>query len=176
VRRAHNVEAAWLGVLDTARKRREEWLHLVRLRLGVLQALAGDWSVLATHLSDEEQLAILQRLADELRPALRAPVAMTTSQRVLRHALAELVESLARFNERWRTYLDGVDLSDVNRLRADYNRFYVLEKECVVRSPVIARQGFRPLPPASRADVEAALPLLGVPRPGASHPQRAPGV
>ena len=53
-----------------------------------------------------------------------------------------------------------VDLARVNQLRDGYNRYYVLEKECAVRSPKVARQGFRPLPPLTTADLAAELPPL----------------
>ena len=57
-----------------------------------------------------------------------------------------------------------MDLSAVNELRKGYNRYYVLEKECAVRSARIARQGFAPLPPLTTGDLVAQFPLLPVPR------------
>jgi hypothetical protein len=55
-------------------------------------------------------------------------------------------------------------LGEVNRLRAGYNQYYVLEKECMVRSANIAREGFRPLPPATTADLLALFPLVRMAR------------
>ena len=37
-------------------------------------------------------------------------------------------------------FLRDVNLSRVNALRDGYNRYYVLEKECAVHSPQLARQ------------------------------------
>ncbi len=79
-------------------------------------------------------------------------------------ALRELNESLESFNRRWRAFLEGVNLAHVNELREGYNRYYVLEKECALRSPFLARQGFVRMPPATVADIAALLPPLPIPR------------
>jgi hypothetical protein len=159
VRRAQMVEAAWEGVLLRCRRQREEWLALVRTRLAMLRELAGSWDALRAVL-DEAAVVALAALDSELRPSLRGPVQASTSVRRLRAAVAELAESMANFNRRWAAFLAQVDLGEVNRARHDYNRYYVLEKECAVRSPAVARQGFRPLAPATLAELEAAFPML----------------
>jgi hypothetical protein len=164
VRRARQVEDAWEQVLQRCRARRDEWLLMVRIRLGLLRGLAGDWEALRPLLADEDQVAVLRRLEAEIEPRLRTPVAVTKSAWALRRALHELNASLERFNDHWRQFLPEVDLSHVNELRDGYNRYYLLEKECAVRSATVARRGFRRLKPATTADVEAALPPLPVPR------------
>jgi hypothetical protein len=163
VRRARQVQAEFDHILSRCRRQREEWLSMVRLRLGTLRALAGEWSALRP-LFKEEQLHVLQELEAVLNPQLGFPVAPTTSQWVLRQALSELRDSLERFNRRWAAFLHEVDVSRVNELREGYNRYYVLEKECALRSARVARRDFQPLPPLTREDVEALLPLLPVPR------------
>jgi hypothetical protein len=75
-----------------------------------------------------------------------------------------LIPSLERFNQRWRKFLPTVDLTAVNRLREDYNRYYLLEKECAVRSSVVARRGYSPLQPVTVDDLADVLPLLPVPQ------------
>jgi hypothetical protein len=75
-------------------------------------------------------------------------------------ALAEVAESVARFNRRWQHFLHGLDLTAVNAARAGYNRYYLLEKECAVGSLRIAKQGFRPLDPVTVDDLLAKFPLL----------------
>lgn len=162
VRRGRLVQAAFEQVLARCRHQRREWLDMVRLRLGQLRCLAGGWDALGPLLSRDE-IAALAALHDELQPVLRLPTEPTTSLRSLRSALAELTESMSRFNRRWEEYLRAVDLRPVNDARADYNRFYVLEKECLVRSHAIARAGFRRLEPLTTPDLFAALPLLSVP-------------
>jgi hypothetical protein len=163
VRRARATEAAYELLLTRCRRQRDEWLLIVRLRLGTLKALAGEWAALLPCLADEQQLASLEQMHAELSPKLRAPVASTTSRRRLRRGLVELRESIGRFNQRWQSYLPTVDLVPVNELRDGYNRYYLLEKECALRSPRLARQGFTRLEPLTTADLFAALPLLSVP-------------
>ena len=164
IRRARGVEEALAHLLARGLAQREEWLPMARLRLGQMHSLAGAWSALRLLLTDDAQLAVLEELRTILRPQLRVPVEPTTSPRRLRTALIELIDSLERFNARWRTHLNKIDLAAINKLRADYNRYYILEKSCALRSDRIARLGFTPLEPLTRADVEAMLPPLPVPR------------
>jgi hypothetical protein len=164
VRRAREVEAAFEALLERCRGQREEWLALVRIRLGTLYALAGDWERLRPLVADGD-LEALRRLHEDLSPRLRVPVARASGQRALRRALRELCESLQSFNRRWGTFLQGLDFTAVNELREGYNRYYVVEKECSVRSPALARQGFRPLEPATVGEVRSVLPTLPVPWP-----------
>ncbi|HEY7327658.1 MAG TPA: hypothetical protein VH592_08465 [Gemmataceae bacterium] len=164
IRRARGVEMALEHLLDHCRRRRAEWLEIVRLRIGMLHALAGDWDNLRRFLADGEQVDILRYLLAALASPLRAPVEATTSTRALRRALQELHESLQRFNRRWKEFLESVDLTAINELREGYNRYYVLEKECAVRSARVARQGFSPLSPLTLDDLAAQFPLLPVPR------------
>jgi hypothetical protein len=164
VRRARDVQGAFDGLLQKCRAKRNELLGMVRIRLGALHGLAGEWDALRPLLADDEQVHVLQQMYADLNPQLRVPVAPTSSARTLRRALRELSASLERFNRRWREFLPQVDLTPVNALREGYNRFYLLEKECALRSPRLARQGFRRLEPLTAGDLAAVLPPLPVPR------------
>jgi hypothetical protein len=163
MRRGRAVEEALEALLARCRRQRAEWLPMVRVRLALLHALAGEWPALRPWLGDTELRALAQ-MHDEIRPELRHPVAPTSAPRQLRQALTELTESIARFNERWLAYLHEVDLGPINELRDGYNRYYVIEKECALRSPKVARQGFVPLPAVTTTDLERLLPPLPVPR------------
>jgi hypothetical protein len=167
VRRARETQGALDQVLHRCHVKREEWLKMVRVRLGLLHGLAGTWERLAPLLAGPEEIEVLRRLHGDLAPRLRAPVHPTTSMRALRRALAELRESLERFNERWRAFVPTVDLAAVNALRDGYNRYYVLEKECAVRSAHVARHGFRRLEALTTDDLLTLSPPLPVPRPKA---------
>src|SRR5436305_14443398 len=79
VRRAREVEEAFRALIERCRRQRDEWLGLVRIRLGTLHGLAGDWEQLRP-LLDEGQLEVLRKLHAELQPRLRLPVAPTSSQ------------------------------------------------------------------------------------------------
>jgi hypothetical protein len=164
IRRARCVQAALEQLHDYCRRQRAEWSKMVRLRIAMLHALAGDWSNLRPFVTDDEQLDTLRYLLAALAAPLRCPVEPTTSARTLRRALRELGESLEHFNQRWRGFLANVDLSAVNEARDGYNRYYVLEKECAVRSARIARQGFVPMQPLTIEELAAEFPLLPVPR------------
>jgi hypothetical protein len=164
VRRARRVEDALDSLVGQCRRRREEWLNLVRIRLGQLHALASDWTFLAPLVADADQVLVLKDLHAELKPRLRVPVNSTSSVRVLRRALGELRDSIERFNHRWQEFLRKVDLTPVNEARDGYNRYYVLEKECAVRSPRLARQGFRRLEPMTLDELTALVPPLRVPQ------------
>jgi hypothetical protein len=163
VRRGARVEAAYDELLNQCGRQRDEWLAMPRLHLGVLHALASDWPRLRPLLPDDGQLAVLVELETILQPGSPRQAETTSSTRKLRLGLLDLVESLERFNRRWQLFLPTVNLTPINQLRDGYNRYYVLEKECAVRSPKIARQGFRPLPPLAVTDLAAALPTLPVP-------------
>jgi hypothetical protein len=163
LRRARRVQGAYDQLLDECRRQREEWLGMVRIHLGTLRALAGTWQAMTPHLADEEQVRLLEEMCAALEPHLRVPVEPTTSFRTLRGALHELRASVERFNCRWLAFVHGRDLTALNAERADYNRYYLLEKECAVRSPHIARQGYRPLDPVTHDELLAALPPLTVP-------------
>src|SRR5262245_18529469 len=164
VRRARHVEDAFHALLADCTQKREKLLECVRLRLGVLQALAGDWAVLAEIVQSEEDVAVLRRLETALSPRLRMPVTATRSPRPLRRALIALIDSLERFNGRWSTFVGEVDLTHLNTLRAGYNRYYVIEKEFAVRSTRVARHGFVPLPQLTQTMLLEQFPSLAVPR------------
>ncbi len=164
VRRARQVQAAFDDVLARCQKQRDEWLRMVRTRLGLLRGLAGGWEALRPLLADDAQVDALRDLECALEPRLRVTVTPTSSARALRLALRELCDSLERFNRRWREYVAGLDLTHVNRLRDGYNRYYLLEKECAIRSARLANLGFRRLELLTHAEVAALLPTLPVPR------------
>ncbi|MBM4072943.1 MAG: hypothetical protein FJ271_29055 [Planctomycetes bacterium] len=148
-RRARRVEEAHAELLERCRAQREEWLEVVRLRV----------QHLCTSGNTDEELC-------ELAAALGVPLSAagaTNGQRQSQRARAALVDSIERFNRRWTKFLDSLDLGPLNRLREDYNRYYLLEKECALRSARLARVGFVPLRPIGRHDLAAQFPILLVP-------------
>src|SRR5262249_13847271 len=147
VRRARQVEATYEQLVDRCRKQREEWLSMVRTRLGQLAALSNEWEALRPTLCGEAEFHSIRRLHGDLPPKLRVVPAPTSSPRVLRRAAVVLQCSIWRFNERWSAFLAELDLAPLNKQRDGYNRYYVLEKECALRSPRLAREGFRQLRP-----------------------------
>ena len=164
VRRARMVQDAFDALLGQCRREREERLEMVRTRLGLLHALGGGWAAVRPFLADDEQVMVLDRLHAELAPRLRDVVEPTSSRWALRRALRELGESIERFNRLWGEFLGGVDVRRINELREGYNRYYLLEKECALRSARLARQGYSPLAPLTAEELESLLPPLPAPR------------
>ena len=160
MRRARLVESLWQNLLEIGRTRRLQQLDMVGMRLAQLRDLAGSWEALWPYLGDPADLI---RLHDELQPRLHLPLESTTSERILRGALHDLCGAMERFNRRWSRWLAEADQAAVNKARDDFNRFYLIEKECAVGA-VLARRDFVPLVPLTREDLAMHLPLLTVPR------------
>ncbi|HZZ78282.1 MAG TPA: hypothetical protein VFE62_07175 [Gemmataceae bacterium] len=163
MRRARLIESTWSHLVESGRSLRLQHLDMVGMRLAQLRDLAGTWDALRPIVRDSTDLENLIRLHDELQPRLHLPLETTTSERILRAALSDLCGAMERFNRRWSRWLAEVDLVPLNKLRADYNRYYLLEKECAVGA-VAARRDYVPLAPLTREDLVKHLPLLTVPR------------
>lgn len=140
----------------------DDWLAMVRLRLGLLKALAGDWAQLLPWLTPPS-VQLLQQLDQQLAPRLRLPPTPDPRPAVLLAALHELISSIRHFNQRWLKHLQSIDLSRIQQFIDEYNRYYVLEKECFLQSPRLARLGFQPLPPLTWQDLLKKFPLLPEP-------------
>jgi hypothetical protein len=152
VRRARRVQGALDDLVARCKKQREEWLVMVRVSAKAALVLAGD-------AADER----LRQVGHILELPCASAGAGHVSMRRLARAVRELTESITRFNGRWPRYLNDVDCGPVNRLRDDYNRYYVLEKECALHSARLARLGFQPLLPLTAGELLALMPLLPLP-------------
>ena len=164
IRRARLVQETLDHLLARCWQQRDQWLAMPRLHLGLLKGLSGEWSRLRPWLLDDDQIVILQELESELSPQPRVRVEATSSGRILQRALRTLHESLQAFNRRWLDFLRAVDLAAVNEARDGYNRYYLLEKECAVRSARLARQGFKRLGSFTLEELMTVLPTLPIPK------------
>ncbi len=83
----------------------------------------------------------------------------------LRTIARDLIVSVERFNQRrWSEHLEGLDLNPINRQVDNYNRYYVLEKECSLGSAKLAARNFVPKDlHVSLDDLRSELPMLPVP-------------
>jgi hypothetical protein len=160
VRRARRIDEAFQSLLAHCRRQREQALKPVRYRLRLLEKLAGGWDALAHLLRDPEQVEALSKLSRAAMPPTGTPMRGGRSGRTLDRALAELNESVCTFNRKWTHFLEHLDLRPVNEAREGYNRYYVLEKECAVRSVQVARQGFKPMPALARSELQKLFPCL----------------
>jgi hypothetical protein len=165
VRRARRVQETLDHLLAKCRQKRDEWLMMPRIHLGLLKGLSGgDCQRLRPWLLDDDQIDILQELEIEVSPQLRARVEPTSSRQILHRQLLALRESLENFNRRWLDFLRTVDLAPVNEARDGYNRYYLLEKECAMRSLRLARQGFKRLDFFTMDELMTLLPPLPMPK------------
>jgi hypothetical protein len=165
VRRSMQVEAAWEALLAVCRRERERLLEMPRMRLARFWAFVQLRQADSTPFSKADDMAYLEELHRAWQPRLRCAVKPARSEADVARALAELSQSFLRFNRRWLAFVGELDLRPVNQLRDGYNRYYLLEKECALRSARLAREGFVPLPSVCTDDLLVKLPLLRVPEP-----------
>lgn len=165
VRRARDVEAAWTALLGICSRERERLLEMPRMRLARLFALLPPHVALSSLLRSPDDAGHLARLQEEWQPRLRSKLSPARSAGELAPAIAEVRLSFERFNRRWLKALAEIELGRINALREAYNRYYLLEKECALRSTRIAREGFQPLDPVSVESLLAEFPLLKIPEP-----------
>ena len=157
-RRGVDLEYALARLEARCRRERAAMLKMVGLRL-------RQWAAVAS--GPETALEVFAGPIDDLWPRTDAPpptwAVRPAPVRKLRGVARDLVASVQRFNRRWERFLDGLDFEPVNRLIDRYNRYYVLEKECTLRSARLAARHFEPKP---RVTLEAILgrhPTLPVP-------------
>jgi len=174
LRRAKQMELAIAALHQKCQETRHEMLHLVRLRLGRLLDVAGSWEKLMPGFLEPSTAEILRQLLTQEGDQQTVPEPAAASPGRIQHALQELCEAIHWFNLRWIGFLHELDLNPVNALITGYNRWYVLEKECAVGSPRVARQGFRVVPPITLDDLKTQYPPLPVPdRADARHRENA---
>lgn len=158
VRRGHDLEYALARIDQKLRRHRDGMLDMVRLRL-------KQWSAAATGPLDIAG-AFLSPLTDlhAAGPFPPTPWATDPAPARRRRALArDLAASVARFNTRWSEFLAKLSVDHVNTQIEHYNRYYVLEKECVLGSARLAARHFRPKPLLTPERLLAEYPLLPVP-------------
>jgi hypothetical protein len=157
-RRGAEMEHALVRLHARLRRQRGALLEMVQLRL--------------------RQWASVARSSDELSGTFAAPIAplwtlcaaagpcwalQAAPLRRRRAVARDLIASVTRFNRRWSAFLDELNLAPVNRMIEQYNRYYVLEKECVVGSARLALRHFIPRTPVTRTDLAEEYPLLPIP-------------
>lgn len=144
--RGRNTEEAWHALLDHCRAKRAEMLQGIRWNI---RALAN-----ALDLPRNEDPETTVR---HIRKALTVKPLSSLHSSI---SFISLLESIERFNATWQAYIAKLDLTDVNRELEKYNEYYVLEKESVVGSEQIARQGFQPKQPVAVTDIAREFPPL----------------
>jgi hypothetical protein len=158
IRRGQDLEYALTRLHARCRRDHGAMLDMVRLRL-------RQWAGVATGPDDlagtfAAPIAALWPLCDAKPPTwAESPGPPRRRRSVAR----DLVASVVRFNHRWGAVLDRLNLDPVNRMIDHYNRYYVLEKECIVGSTRLALRHFTPRTLLTRAALAEAYPELPVP-------------
>lgn len=163
MRRARDAEVAWEFLLDRCRQKREKLLEFPRLRVAKFFKSLSDSTEVHPQICSPQDLAYLSDLYQVWSPRLQIAVPVVQSERQLKRLLSELRESFESFNRKWTRHITEIDLTEINKLRDKYNKYYVLEKECAVRSTAVAVSGFVPLAPVTTDDLFETFPLLKVP-------------
>ena len=157
-RRGQDVESALVRLRSRSGRHRASMLDMVRLRLRQWAGSASGPEADATVF--RSSIAPLWRLSEAEAPRWAA---RSAPPRKLRAIARDLIASVERFNRRWAEHLDGLDLAPINRQVDDYNRYYLLEKECSLGSARLAARNFIPKTHVSLDDLRSDLPLLPVP-------------
>lgn len=157
-RRGHDLDELLRRLQDRCRRARYERLDMVRMRL-------RQWSRAAT--GPESWSDVFARPIETLWPLSEAedPCWATSpaTLRQRRNIARDLVAAVLRFNHRWTEFLARLNLGPTNAAIDQYNRYYVLEKECVMGSARLAARHFQPLPEVTIDRLLQEHPLLCVP-------------
>ncbi len=157
-RRGLELEEMLRRVDLRCRQARSERLEMVRLRL-------KQWAGVASGPGDAA--TIFEAPIDPLWPLSDAePPRWTLSPAPRRRQLSvarDLIASVERFNRRWDEFLGSINLDAANTVIDHYNRFYVIEKECVMGSGRLAARFFTPVSPMTVEEIRRDHPMLPVP-------------
>jgi hypothetical protein len=158
-RRGQDLELAIGRLHARCRRVRGEYLDMVQLRLRQWsRAVSGPdaWPGVFTH-----SIQPLWPLANAEQPMWAEYPAPLRRQRLI---AGDLIAAVLRFNRRWEQFLERLNLEPTNSVIDRYNRYYVLEKECVMGSARLAARNFQPVPQLTPATLQNDHPKLPVPR------------
>lgn len=158
-RRGQAVEWGLKRLHERCQRQRMDMLDMVRLRLRQwASAVEGPQ---AWPLCFDTPIEDLWPLSGADQPSWNTQP--STPRRRRRAIARDLIASLERFNRRWTRFLDELNLAPLNTAIEDFNRYYILEKECVVGSARLAARHFQRVEPISVASLLAEHPPLPVP-------------
>jgi hypothetical protein len=157
-RRGQDLEATLRRLHLRCRAARGQMLEMVRLRLRQwTRAAVGNESWRGIFTSTIEPLWELAE-ADPPRWGF-SDAPFKRKQAVAR----DLVAAVERFNRRWHHFVDRTNLEPANFVIDQYNRYYVLEKECVMGSARLAARHFTPVARRTKAMLLEEHPIIPVP-------------
>lgn len=157
-RRGADVEYALKRFHERLKRERDGMLDMLRTRL-------RQWAAASTGPDAEsrffrDSILALWPLANAPEPSWNTAPA---SERRLRAIARDLIASVERFNRRWSAFLDRLDVAALNHRIDQFNRNYLLEKECVLGSSRLASRFYRPIPRIDRPWLDTHYPTIEVP-------------
>jgi hypothetical protein len=157
-RRGQELEDTLRRMAERCRRCRLERLEMVHMRLRQwARSVTGPAAWSGVFSASIEPLWLLSGAETPRWSAAPAPI-----RRQLEVG-RDLVAAVTRFNDRWLQFLDGLKLDAANAVIDQYNRYYVLEKECVMGSARLAARFFTPVPLLTHDQLLRDHPLLPVP-------------
>ena len=140
-RRGQDLEIILRRLHERCRRTRSEMLDMVHLRLRQWsRAVNGPTAWSGAFIDSIEPLWPLSGAEEAAWADSLAPI------RRRRLIASDLKNAVLRFNRRWTQFLARLNLEPANAAITQYNRYYVLEKECVMGSPRLAARHFIPVP------------------------------
>jgi hypothetical protein len=159
VRRGQDLEYALGRIRARCERERSAMLDMVRVRLRLwAAAVTGPAMIEGAFAASIESLWTCCHAEPPAWSERPAP----ESRR--RQIARDLVASIERFNRRWTRFLDELNLGPINHQVDQYNRYYVLEKECFLGSTRLAARHFSAKPRLTRESLEEDFPALPVPQ------------
>lgn len=158
-RRGRDIEWAVQRTLTLCSRRRSELLEMVHCRLRMWANLASgpqDWP-----LAFREPIDALWTLAEAEPPRWKA--GKPPSAKKAGVVALGLSQSIERFNDRWMRFVNELQVDTINHQIDRYNKYYVIEKECIVGSARLASRLFVPQPRIEPGWLLSHFPLLPVP-------------
>ncbi len=156
-RRGLELEHAHFRLSERFRRERGPMLDMVRLRLRQWAAVADQPGASILEINFDELARLVEGTTD-IAPATLGGV------RKPRAVARDLIASAERFNLRWTKFVEETNYAPINHMIERYNRYYLIEKECTMRSARLAARNFEPRPSINTATIFRDFPLLPVPR------------
>jgi hypothetical protein len=161
LRRADAVEAERRRLFRKLAADRVQLLFRVRLALKTWNRTLVDHPALSERMSPfaAETLARLNDAVFVAGESTATPTSVGWAMWAPRR-WRRLRAAVGDFNAKWRAQLALADASALDRAIESYNRHYVFEKECALRSARLAVLGFAPLPAMTPETLAAEFPPL----------------
>ncbi|WP_422926709.1 hypothetical protein [Singulisphaera sp. PoT] len=157
-RRGQELEQTLARIHEHCRRQRDSMLDMVRMRLRQWASVSDGpdaWRGVFT-----DTIEPLWALSTAEPPVWASRSSYRRRQMTVAR---DLIASVERFNRRWGGAVEKLNLERTNFLIAQYNRYYLFEKECILSSARLAARHFVPKPHLTLEELLRLYPLLPTP-------------